>query len=194
MIKDFSYHLITGLIKPRLSARWIIDKKLGMLDIILLVLLGLIIQQLLVKFVGGFAENLETPALSIISFGRTILLNLASFFIISFLVYFIGSKLGGTGDLNAVRSVIAWYTVTSTLLAIPLMILTANVTPESPDVLSGLMLAVFFLYMMLFATYVTEAHGFKNPLKVAASIFGIVMLISIALTPIIAGLGILPAP
>jgi hypothetical protein len=100
----------------------------------------------------------------------------------------IGRQFGGTGSIPAALTMIVWLNVE--LLAIQLAQIAALLV--APPIASLLAFATLFWLIWAFASFVTELHGFSNPLKVLGGVIACMIMLFFGLTLLLAFLGFAP--
>lgn len=100
----------------------------------------------------------------------------------------IGRQFGGTGSISGAMAMIVWLNVV--LLAIQLVQIAALLV--APPLASLLAFATLFWLIWAFACFVTELHGFSNPLKVLGGVIACMIMLFFGLTLLLAFLGFAP--
>jgi hypothetical protein len=100
----------------------------------------------------------------------------------------IGRQFGGRGSIPAALTMIVWLNVV--LLVIQLAQIAALLV--APPVASLLAFATLFWLIWAFASFVTELHGFSNPLKVLGGVIACMIMLFFGLTLLLAFLGFAP--
>lgn len=104
---------------------------------------------------------LDRPAILVLAEGSALVLMV-------FAVHWVGRMFGGQGRFEQAILVVAWLQAIMLLAQVAQIVLVA-VAP----VLAGLVfIAVVGLYFWLLTMFVSEIHGFENPLAVLAGIIG----------------------
>ncbi len=103
----------------------------------------------------------------------TAIAGLFQYYVLARLIGFISRATGGTGDKDADRTLVAWWTLVTAPLPAIMMASYHNIEmPLAPL----LMVASAILTMVLLAAYIRQAHGFSSTARVCGAMLGLLML------------------
>ena len=190
MIGDFFKAIMDGFLDSRRSVRRVMDGGWGMdAALAMLALSYLVSAAAQVLFAG---PELIGEASTISRHIGGVLQTVIGFFLLCWLVHWLGRASGGVGDFRETTLAIAWHALVTSFLS-PVMVLSvsavlsaeARSTGPEPEIsgyaLLGL-LATSGLWLWLLANYVSELHGFRNVLGVLAVLIGMIFAIAIFVT------------
>ena len=179
MILNFLANLALALRRPRLSARWMLDRAPAAQDCALIVLLSGLVQVVFVEaasmIVAAARGPADASALEAFAGGDETGLSLASIMfqlaetgvvaaVMTAAAWAIGARFGGRASLIETGRVVAWYSLVAACLA-PLHLLGFSaVDMEAGEVSILFLLAPLAagLQIWIFAAFVAEAHGFAK--------------------------------
>lgn len=199
MIGDFVLAILEGYLAPRNSVRKLLARGHGLLEGLLLTLLGFLISQaFLVAMPGAVTERGSVIGWHV----SALIYSAAVFFILSGMIYWFGRISGGTGTRQQTYVVVGWHNLVTSFLA-PLFALaipympkvdeaTGQFVPTEESGGTALMLAMvaFVTWFWLLAQYICALHGFRNIWGVMGVMFGLPVAISMFLMMLFGGLAV----
>lgn len=174
--------------RPRAAARRLIDLRLPAAPLLQAALAitccGILLAYLATRIGGAAIDPISARLLAMpllaagVEFGMILL--------VSWLSWKVGALFGGKGGLGGAASLVIW------LNGLLLLVQTAQLVALAflPALASALALVGVGLAFWIFANFVTELHGFENPLMVMGAVLvtGLVLLIAMGLLFAILGL------
>ena len=201
MIIDFFKALVTAYLAPRASAAAILSTGCGLGTAALMVVLAYILTTIILMLTPGLErpENLSFVDRHV--FG--LMSSFASFFIVSFLIYFFGKVSGGTGTREETQLIVAWHSVVTSILSPPVNLMLSQFSAEErdgapplievPDAGTiGLAVVALLIWFWLLANYITVLHRFHNFWGVAAVVIGLPIGLGFFVFNVIGALSALP--
>jgi hypothetical protein len=165
VIANFAANILEALTAPRRSARKILRAEVSLSDCVLMVILGVAVH-------GIVSSGLALIDPSLASMGGAGLgvrlaeigVQIVMFFLLSGAAFTVGVRFGGKGSLPELRSVVAWHALATGFLAPLNVIGMSGVTPEGGNPGIGFLLVMVSVgvSVWVFASFIAEAHGFKN--------------------------------
>lgn len=124
----------------------------------------------------------DTASLSLVQHIFSLLVMLATTFVIGFLIFTIGRAFGGHASREQSLAAAAWHSLVMTLLW-PVLLVGAgeiSLAPGSEVSLAALLVVLFFSgqWIWLLARYTAAIHGFRSNWNVVGVILGLSMLFS----------------
>ncbi|MBX2854723.1 MAG: YIP1 family protein [Rhodobacteraceae bacterium] len=178
--------------QPRQSARRILAAKPSLGDALTMAIAGMTISVMLSLLTALFATVSEDiPALEaepveqqpiVVLLFFVALFAVARFFMVSWLALVIGRRAGGTATLHDCYAVVGWCLLAVSPVTL-IFELAAPAAQKSGDLFAFMVLiggAIYVLYM--FASFIAEAHGFKNTGQVMAAMIGVAFAAAFIMT------------
>jgi len=184
MIGAVVQNVIDGILRPRASVRRIIDGGHGFAVALSMALLALLAREIFALLILGSRSEDDGVHLGVHL--QALIEGMASFIILSALVYGVGRVFGGTGKWLETNLAMAWYLLVTSVfapLALPALIHVAEAVaaaaggPVARVDIPGNLLAMFAvasgIMLWLFACYVAELHRFARTWNVVAVMLGL---------------------
>ena len=180
--------VVETVTRPRAAARRLIEMRVPGIRLVEAALviscLGILFAFATMKIGGGLIDPVSARLLSMpflaaaLEFGMMLLM--------SWVTWKVGALFGGAGSLGSAATLVVW--LNGLLLLVQLAQLLA--LGFLPALAAALSLIGMALALWIFANFVTELHGFGNPLMVMGGIVltGLVLLIALGLLFAILGL------
>lgn len=180
-ITDFFKALVAAYVTPRASAASILSSGAGMAEAFLMVVLGYLLTEIsIIAFLGAYPLQ---PSVLTRHIGGLIGAFLW-FFIISALISFLGRASGGTGTREQSQVIVAWHSVVTSFLWVPVNAMFMQFQTEEVDGVQkviaypdqsaiAMALGAFVVILLMLANFITVLHRFPNFLGVAAVVLGI---------------------
>lgn len=186
---DWRNLLSDSFVRPRAAARSVLALRLApallLQAAIAVTAAGIVFGYLAVRLGGAEIDQVSTAILAYPLLGAAI--QFGAILVVAFLTARIGSLFGGTGSFESALALVVWLNVVMLLIQIVQILLMLLAPPLTAFV------AIFAVIWALwaFANFVTELHGFQNPLFVLGGVIlsMIVLFFGLAMILTILGLG-----
>ena len=178
--------------QPRQSARRMLNAKPGLVDALSMAIAGMTISVMLSLMTALFSGAPEPSGPSqtdaadqqpiVVLLFFVALFAVGRFFIVSWLTHLVGRRAGGAASLSDCYAVVGWCLLAVSPVTL-IFELAAPAAQRSGDVFAFMVLigsAIYVLYM--FASFIAEAHGFKNTGQVMAGIIGVAFAAAFIMT------------
>ncbi len=182
--------ILDTLLRPRAAAREIL--KIGFAPenlvqaAVAVTSLGMVLAFTAARMTPGGVDPVTTAILQAPLLGAAMQLGVMGLIVVA--TALIGRQFGGTGDISGALALIVWLNLV--LLAIQLVQIAALLV--MPPLATLLGFATLFWLLWAFACFVTELHGFSNPLKVLVGVIACMIVLFFGLTLALAFLGFGP--
>jgi hypothetical protein len=182
--------ILDTLLRPRVAARAVLGFGIapGLLvqAAVAVTSLGMVLAYTAARLTPGGVDPVTAAILQAPIVGASLQLGVMAVVVLA--TALIGRQFGGTGSIPAALTMIVWLNVV--LLAIQLAQIAALLV--APPIASLLAFATLFWLIWAFACFVTELHGFSNPLKVLGGVIACMIMLFFGLTLLLAFLGFAP--
>lgn len=177
-----------SLLRPRLAARSVLSAGVAPRDLVAAAVatasLGIVLGYFAIRLSGGAIDRVSALLLD------APLLGAASQFAVMGLValatFRVGRLFGGSGGFWGAVALVVWLDAMMIVIQTVQLVALALV----PPIAALLAIATLFWAMWAFANFVTELHGFKNPVVVLGGVVltGVMLFVGIAILIEILGL------
>lgn len=190
MIGTFATMMIEGLIAPRRSARYMIDRQLDLREIGLLIVLSYVMNSILMILLPPLSDSEPQGVLHL--FGLIFWAIFVLF--LSWVAWWPGRMFGGRGSWGQAVSAIAWMSVVS-VIVLPLWLIGIQqvpvkeileamstedlekinavrdaITPGARATFLALANISAIIWLWIYASFIAEIHGFRTWVVVASII------------------------
>ncbi|MCB1370049.1 MAG: YIP1 family protein [Rhodobacteraceae bacterium] len=190
MTPMFRQLMLDTLLRPRVAARAVLDLGLApgplMQAAVAVTCLGMVLSYAAARLTVGGVDAVTAAILYDPLLGAAMQLGMLAFAVVA--TALVGRQFGGRGDITGALAVIVWLNVV--LLALQLVQIAALLV--MPPLASLLAVATLIWLIWAFACFVTELHGFSNPLKVLGGVIACMIVLFFGLTVLVAMLGLAP--
>jgi hypothetical protein len=187
---DWGTLFADSLVRPRAAARSVIGRRLARDHLVMaagaVVALGVVLGYAAVLVSGEQVDAVSAALLTSPLIGAAI-----QFFVLLFvavLTWRIGRAFGGKGDLDGSLAVVVWLNA----MVLLVQVLQVAVLAVLPPIAGLLAVATVVWVFWAFANFVTELHGFENPLFVLGGVILSMIVVFFALAMVLGTLGITP--
>lgn len=164
MIANFAANILEALTAPRRSARRMLRADLSLSDCVLMVVLGVAVHGVLSDVLAlAHPAFAEMGGLGVATRLAEMGVQILMFFLLSGAAFTVGAHFGGGGTREQLRTMIAWHALATSFLA-PLNVIGMSGMTEDgrPGAAFPLVLLSVGVSVWVFASFVSEAHGFKS--------------------------------
>ncbi|MER2507833.1 Yip1 family protein [Amaricoccus sp.] len=180
-----------SFLRPRTAARRILGMRFGPNELLQLALvitcLGIILAFVAMRVSGGVVDGVATWMLGTPLLGA--LVEFALLGVIAVLTHRIGALFGGSGSFWDALTLLVWLNAVMLVLQVAQLLMLFVLPPLAPPVA---FFAVFW-GLWAFANFVTELHGFNNPMMVLGGVVLTTIVLFIGVAMLLAILGITPS-
>jgi hypothetical protein len=179
-----------SLVRPRAAARRVLSLGLGFGELlqaaVLVTCAGMVLGYAALRMSGGAVDPVSAAVLGAPLIGAAA--QLAVMAVIVFLTVRIGRLFGGGGDLGGALALVVWLNTMLVLIQAAQVVALAVVPPLA----AILAVATLVWLIWAFANFVTELHGFQNPMLVLGGVVLAMIVLFFAIAIVLAMLGITP--
>lgn len=179
-----------SLVSPRSAARTVIDLRLPrqvLLEAALAVTaMGVVLGYLAVMLGPGDPDQVSAALVTNPLLGAA--LQFSIILVVAFLTARIGALFGGTGGLDAALALVVWLNTMMLLI----QTVQLGVLLVVPPLAGFIAVATVIWALWAYANFVTELHGFQNPLFVLGGVILSMIVLFFGLAMILAILGVTP--
>lgn len=177
MIGSILAHIVEGIVRPAASVERLMQRRPQTADAALMVVAAYALQRAWNLLLLG-----DSASLNIAQHLFSLMVMLATTFVIGFLIFAIGRAFGGHAEREPSLVIAAWHSLVMTMLW-PLLLLGAGDLSLAPgtEVSAGALLVVLVFstqWIWLLARYTAVIHGFRSNWSVVGVILGLSMLFS----------------
>lgn len=182
--------VIDSLVRPRAAARSVLASGAAAGDLVQAALavtcVGMVLGFVAVQLSDGSVDAVSAIVLSNPLLGA--ILQFGVMLIVALLTFRIGRMFGGTGGLSGALALIVWLNFIMVLIQagqlVALMVL--------PPLAAIVAIATLFWALWAYANFVTELHGFHNPVLVMGGVVLTVVVLFFGIALLLAILGLSP--
>jgi hypothetical protein len=182
--------VIDSLIRPRAAARRVLALGVPLAELlqaaVLVTCAGMVLGYLALRASPGAIDAISAAVLASPLVGAAVQLGVLALIVV--LTTRIGRLFGGGGDLLGALALIVWLNVMMLLIQV-VQLVTLVVVPPLASVLAVITL-VWLVWA--FANFVTELHGFQNPLLVLGGTVLTMIVLFFTVAMLLAMLGLTP--
>jgi hypothetical protein len=187
---DLRHVLSDSLVRPRAAARAVLALGLPASTLIqaafAVTALGVVLAFFAVRLGPGEVDQVSAAILANPLIGAAV--QFGAILVVAYLTARIGALFGGKGSLEGALALVVWLNVMMLVIQVVQLALMILVPPLAA------FLAIFAIVWALwaFANFVTELHGFQNPLFVLGGVILSMIVLFFGLAMILAILGLGP--
>ncbi len=182
--------VVDSVVRPRQAARGVmglgVPQNVVLTAAIAVTCAGLVLTWAMVLVGPGVVDGV-TAAI----FGNPILSAAAEFvgmLLVAFVTARVGRALGGTGTFQEALTLIVWLNAVMLLVQFAQLVLMV----VAPPIAGMIGLATLLWALWVFANFVAELHGFRNPLMVLGGVILTAIVLVFAISILFAILGVMP--
>lgn len=182
--------VIDSVVRPREAARGVMElgvpQNVVLTAAVAVTCAGLVITWAMVLMGPGVVDGV-TAAI----YGNPLLSAVAEFagmLIVAVLTARVGRALGGTGNFQDALTLIVWLNAVMLLVQFAQLVLIV----VAPPIAGMIGLATLLWALWVFANFVAELHGFRNPLVVLGGVILTAIVLVFAISILFAILGVMP--